>query len=366
MTETSPLKLGFGMMRLPRKGPFIDIPQTSKMVDMFMEAGGTYFDTAYIYPGSEKAVKKALVDRHPRSSFELATKLNVMSGPTESTAKAEFTKSLEKTGAGYFDYYLLHALMDANYRRYEKLHLWDFVKEKKAAGLIRHIGFSFHGGPRLLKQLLQDHPETEFVLLQINYADWDNPKVASRENYETAREAGKTILVMEPVKGGRLANPPASVRKLMEDFDPDASPASWAIRFAASLDGVRTVLSGMSNLEQMRDNLSFMQNFQPLSHEEQQVIQKCQTELGKSAAIPCTACGYCLPECPQKIQIPQVFSAMNKWLAAGQLEDAKAAYNKLRPPASVCLKCAKCEKACPQHLEIVKDLAASAERLEAK
>lgn len=366
MIDNSPLKLGFGMMRLPRKGPFIDISQTSQMVDAFLDAGGTYFDTAYIYPGSEKAVRKSLVERHPRTSFELGTKLNVMSGPTESTAKAELTKSLEKTGAGYFDYYLLHALMDSTYKRYEKLHLWDFVSQKKAEGLLRHIGFSFHGGPQLLKQLLKEHPEVEFVLLQINYADWDNPKVASRQNYEIAREAGKAIFVMEPVKGGRLANPPASVRKLMKDFDPDASPASWAIRFAASLDGVRTVLSGMSNLQQMQDNLSYMQNFRPLSADEQAVIQKCQVELGKSAAVPCTGCGYCLAECPQKIQIPAVFSAMNKWLAAGQLKEAQQTYRKLSPPASVCLRCAKCEKACPQHLEIVKDLAAAADRLEAK
>ena len=207
-------KLGFGLMRLPKKGLRTDIEQVKHMVDLFMEAGFTYFDTAYVYLGSEAAIRKALVDRYSRESYTLATKLNAfIMAPTEKAAKKQFFTSLERTGAGYFDYYLLHAMMENNYTRYDKFHLWDFVGEQKEKGLIRNLGFSFHAGPKLLDQLLTDHPEVDFVQLQINYADWENPSVAARANYEVARKHGKSIVVMEPVKGGNLANPPAAVKK---------------------------------------------------------------------------------------------------------------------------------------------------------
>lgn len=361
-------KLGFGLMRLPKKGLSIDIRQTEQMVDAFLEAGFTYFDTAYVYPGSEAAAKKALVDRHPRESYTLATKLNVMIAPTVKMAKKQFETSLERTGAGYFDYYLLHALMENNYARYDKLHLWDFVNEQKEKGLIKHVGFSFHSGPQLLEKLLQEHPEVDFVQLQINYADWENQSVTSRANYEVARKYGKSIVVMEPVKGGALADPPAEVQKLFKEYQPDMSYASWAIRFAASLDGILTVLSGMSDTQQMADNLSYMKDFKPLNEEEQKIIQEAQRILGKSATIPCTACRYCVEGCPKKIPIPEIFSAMNKRLGSGQLAEASEDYLKAtegKGKASECIACGQCERACPQHLEITKHLKECEDALEA-
>ncbi len=360
-------KLGFGLMRLPRKGLSIDIRQTEQMVDAFLEAGFTYFDTAFVYPGSEAAAKKALIDRHPRESYTLATKLNAMVAPTEKGARKQFETSLKRTGAGYFDYYLLHALMENNYARYDKLHLWDFVKEQKENGLIRHVGFSFHGGPQLLEKLLQEHPEVDFVQLQINYADWEKPSVASRANYEVARKYGKSIVIMEPVKGGTLADPPKEIQKLFKDCHPDASAASWAIRFAASLDGILTVLSGMSNTQQMADNLSYMKDFEPLNEEEQKIIQEAQRILGKSATIPCTACRYCVEGCPKNIPIPEIFSAMNKRLGNGQFAESLEDYAKAvegRGKASACISCGQCERACPQHLEIMKYLKECADVLE--
>ena len=361
-------KLGFGLMRLPRKGLFTDIEQVKTMVDLFMEAGFTYFDTAFVYVGSEAAARKALVERYPRESFTLADKINAfLLAPTESAAKKQFTTSLERTGAGYFDYYLLHSLMENNYAKYDRFHLWDFAAEQKAKGLIRHLGFSYHAGPELLDRLLTLHPEVDFIQLQINYADWDNPAVSSRANYEVARRHGVSITVMEPVKGGTLANPPAEVRRLFQACHPELSCASWAIRFAASLDGIITVLSGMSNIDQMKDNLSYMRNFRPLNDEEQRIIQQAQRILGHSAAVPCTACHYCTGGCPKEIPIPDIFAAMNKQLANGQNAEARAAYQAAAAPghrASDCIGCRQCERACPQHLPITEYLKQGAAMLE--
>lgn len=358
-------KLGFGLMRLPRKAGFTDIEQTKTMVDLFLQAGFTYFDTAFVYLGSEKAIKAALVDRYPRESYTLATKINAfMLAPTETAAKNQFYTSLERTGAGYFDYYLLHSFKENNYQKYDKFHLWDFVAEQKAKGLVKHMGFSFHGKPPLLDQLLTAHPEVDFIQLQLNYADWEDPKIASRENYEVARRHGVSIVVMEPVKGGTLANPPKPVRELFKAYAPDRSYASWAIRFAASLEGVITVLSGMSNIAQMEDNISFMKDFQPLNSEEQAVIRKAMELMNASAAIPCTACRYCVEGCPQQIPIPEIFSAMNRQLGNGQLEAASAAYaaaTEVGASAADCIGCGQCEGACPQGLPIIQNLAKATE-----
>ena len=356
--ENTP-KLGFGLMRLPKKGGKIDIEQTKQMVDLFMKAGLTYFDTAYVYDegDSERAAKAALVDRYPRESFTLATKLCAwMGAQNEETAKQQFYTSLERTGAGYFDYYLLHALQAGNYKTYDKYHIWNFVKEQKAKGLIKHWGFSFHATPDILDEILTAHPDAEFVQLQLNYADWENPDVTARENYEVARKHGKSIVVMEPVKGGALANPPKEVGKVFKEVSPDASYASWAIRYVASLDGIITVLSGMSNLEQMQDNLSYMKDFKPLNAEEQAAIRKAQELMNGIKSIPCTACHYCTAGCPKKISIPEIFAARNQQLVWGQLEEGHRQYSELvksTGKASDCIACGQCERACPQQIDVI-------------
>lgn len=368
--EATP-KLGFGLMRLPKtKDGKIDLEQTKQMVDRFMEAGLTYFDTAYVYDDgdSERAAKAALVDRYPRESFTLATKLCAWMGAhDEKSAKQQFYTSLERTGAGYFDYYLLHALQAGNYKTYDKYHIWDFVKEQKEKGLIKHWGFSFHATPDILDRLLTDHPDAEFVQLQLNYADWENPDVTARENYEVARKHGKSIVVMEPVKGGALANPHTKVQEIFRQADPKASFASWAIRYAASLDGIITVLSGMSNLEQMEDNLSYMKDFRPLNAHEQQAIRKAQEAINGVKSIPCTACHYCTGGCPKQIPIPEIFAARNRQLVWGQLQEGQAAYDQLAAKGNVasdCIGCGQCERACPQQIKVIQRLKECAAALE--
>ena len=290
-------KLGFGLMRLPRlqDGKTIDVAQSEIMTDKFLEAGLKYFDTAYVYEGSEVATKKFLVDRHPRESFYLTSKINAGNWAAKNAeeAKAQLATSLERTGAGYFDFYLLHALSKDNIDNYEKYGIWDFVKEAKEKGLIRHYGFSFHDTPEVLDEILTKHPDVEFVQLQINYADWNNPSVQSRANYEVCVKHNKPVIVMEPIKGGTLANPPEEVSNVLKECNPDMSVASWAVRFAASLDQVMVVLSGMSNVEQMEDNLSYMKDFKPLDEKEQAAVKKAMDVLNSIEQIPCTGCKYC-------------------------------------------------------------------------
>lgn len=358
--ESTP-KLGFGMMRLPRKLLGYDIEQTARMADLFLDAGMTYFDTAFVYLGSEEATRKALVERHPRDSFTLASKLNAWLGKLSvNEAKKELHTSLKRLGTDYLDYYLLHAIQNNNYELYDDYGLWDYVREQKKAGLLRHWGFSFHGTPELLDELLTKNPDAEFVQLQLNYADWDDPKVASRRCHAVARRHGKSVVVMEPVKGGALADPPREVREILKAANPEASLASWAVRFAASLDGIITVLSGMSNLAQMEDNLSYMRDFRPLDESEQATIRLAQEALGKVEHIPCTGCGYCAEGCPQGIPIPKIFAARNRQLIWGQLARGAKDYAELAEQGSVadaCVACGQCESACPQGINIIERLA---------
>ena len=352
-------KLGFGLMRLPKNPDgSIDIPQTSQMVDAFLAAGGTYFDTAYVYDngGSEEAIRKALVERYPRDSYTLCTKLCAwLQCHDEASAKQQFYTSLERTGAGYFDYYLLHALQRGNYKKYDEYHIWDFVRELKEKGLVRHFGFSFHADPDLLEELLQAHPEVDFVQLQINYADWENPEVASRRNWEICRAHGKPVTVMEPVKGGALADPIPSVKAIFDETGSKLSYAGWAIRYVASLDNIITVLSGMSNFEQMADNLSYMKDFRPLNKAEQEIIRRAQMALSGDKAIPCTACHYCTDGCPMQIPIPEIFAVANHGRGS-QPSAFREEYNAAtmgKGRASDCVECGQCENACPQHLPII-------------
>ena len=362
-----PGKLGFGLMRLPRKMGRTDIKQTSQMVDEFLEAGFNYFDTAHVYVGSEEAIGKALVKRHPRESYLLASKLYAPMATSAASAHKQLDTTLKRTGAGYIDYYLLHSLSDSNYRKYEKLDLWSWAQQQKATGTIRHVGFSFHSGPELLDEILTAHPEAEFVQLQLNYADWESASVTSRANYEVARAHGKQIVVMEPVKGGKLANPPSEAAKLMRAANPDASFASWAIRFVASLEGIMCVLSGMSNLEQMRDNLSYMRDFHPLDESERAVIRQVQQVMNASPLIPCTACGYCTKGCPMNIPIPDVFEAMNLRLGNGLIEESKASYERATAGAgraSECIRCGQCNDVCTQNIDVMTRLREVAQALE--
>ncbi len=363
-------KLGFGLMRLPKaEDGSIDVPQVCDMVDCFLDAGLTYFDTAYVYTGSEEATRKALVERHARDSYTLCSKANAWLGnPTADEVKRQFETSLQRLGTDYLDYYLLHAIQDNNNDIYDQYQLWDWVRGLKERGVIRHWGFSFHAGPERLERLLTENPDIDFIQLQVNYADWnDDANVASRRNVEVATAHGVPFTVMEPVKGGILANPPRVVRDIFDAAGNGLSYPSWAIRFVASIPGVLTVLSGMSTLEQVQDNVSYMRNFQPLTAAEQDVVARAMAALDSVEQIKCTACHYCCEGCPMQIPIPDFFAAMNRKLVFENEADAKARYERTKKNAGVgadeCIGCGQCEGACPQGLPIIDLLAQTAEAL---
>lgn len=357
-------KLGFGLMRLPCKssdGKDIDLEKVSEMVDLFMSHGYTYFDTAYVYHGgfSEVAFRECVVKRYPRDSFTVTTKLPLFSKPDRAGMEKMFAESMERLGVEYIDYYWLHALNRDSYQFAKDSGAFDYLRELKAAGKIRHMGFSFHDNAETLDKILTEQPDVEFVQLQINYLDWEDPGVQSRLCYETATKHGKPVIVMEPIKGGALANPPKKAEELLKSINPDASCASWAIRFAASLPNVMVVLSGMSELWQVEDNLSYMDSFKPFSGEEYTAVAKAAENI--KFAIPCTACRYCTDGCPMSIRIPDIFAAYNTMKHdIHKKHEAREKYAEIIKDsgrADECVGCEQCVNACPQHLEIPKLLA---------
>ena len=366
MNDWNPKKLGFGLMRLPKKDGEIDLEQVCPLVDAFLERGFTYFDTAYAYTGSEEAFRKAVAERYPRDRYTLANKLAIWPIGDDLTPEQEFQIQLQRSGAGYFDYYLLHNFQPAHYDTVERFKIWDFVREKKEQGLIRHLGFSFHRTPEVLDTILSAHPEVDFVQLQINYIDWNSSDVQSRALYEMAHEKhGKDVVVMEPVKGGQLASLRPEQEAIFRALDPEASMASYALRFVGSLPGVKMILSGMNSMEQIQDNLQSFDPFRSLSEAERAAVDQVVEGLRAIPTVPCTACRYCTEGCPQKINIPEIFKAYNRVLTYGEQPGAHERYRSLLAEGSgaagSCIACGQCEGACPQQIPVIRRMAEASE-----
>ena len=360
---------GFGCMRLPMNGEEVDIEQTKRMVDTFLDRGFNYFDTAhgYIQGKSETALKTALTSRYPREKYILTDKLTDCFFKTQADIRPFFESQLEACGVDYFDFYLMHAQNETSFAHFKACRAYETAFQLKAEGKVRHVGISFHDRAEVLEQILTEYPQVEAVQIQFNYVDYEDLAIQSRKCYEVCRKFGKPVIVMEPVKGGSLVNLPEEAKKVLEDLH-GGSPASYAIRFAAGFPGIRMVLSGMSDMEQMLDNTSFMADFQPLDEKEMAAIRKVREIFRTKDMIPCTACRYCIDGCPQHISIPDLFAVMNtkqihkNW-------DADRCYNEVHTApgrrASDCLECGKCEKACPQHLpirQLLKDVAKAFEK----
>ncbi len=362
--------LGFGLMRLPiLSNGDVDIEQVQEMVDKFLDSGFNYFDTAFGYMDgkSEEIFRQVVAQRHPRDSFLLADKMPLWEVNSSQDLEKIFNLQLQRTGAEYFDYYLLHSLYDSLFQKAEKFDAWDFLKQKKAQGKIKHIGFSFHDNAKCLERILQRYDDCEFVQLQINYADWDSEIIQSRLCLETARNYNKPVIVMEPVKGGSLSALPTNARDLLLKAEPDWSIPSWAIRFATMQDGVEMVLSGMSDLSQLNDNIKIFNNLQHLGNDQIDVIDKVVEILNSIPTIQCTDCKYCLSNCPQNIPIPEIIKLLNIYNTYCNLSGPKKSYGwavEGSSKASDCVSCGNCEKHCPQHLEIINALKKSAKLFE--
>ena len=348
---------GFGFMRLPMIGDEVDIPQTTRMVDAFLEAGFCYFDTAhgYINGKSELALRECLTSRYPRDRYILTNKLSFNFFQSEADIRPLFRQQLEACGVEYFDFYLMHALSAARLPHYRNARAFETAQELKAEGKIRHIGISFHDSAEVLDGILTEFPQIEAVQLQFNYVDYEDGKVQSRKCYEVCRKHGKPVIVMEPVKGGSLVNLPCSAQKVLDRLK-GGSNASYAIRFAAGFEGIRMVLSGMSTMEQMEDNISFMKDFRPLNENEQEALRTVCAIFRNRDLIPCTNCRYCTEVCPREIPIPELFAGLN----AKRQEQPSGISGEA---ASDCIRCGKCEETCPQHLQIRELLMVAAEEL---
>ncbi len=360
MTEIfNPQKLGFGMMRLPvHEDGSINLELLYRLVDRFLDAGFTYFDTAYVYHDgdSERAIRHALMERYPRKRFTLATKMPHNFLKRGEDVDATFEEQLDRTGVDYFDFYLMHGVNNRNWERYERFGCWEHAARMKRRGLVNHLGFSFHGTPELLEQLLNNHPETEFVQLQINYVDWESPRICSRECYEIVRRHGLPVTVMEPVKGGMLANLPEDAANILHSAAPEASQASWALRYAAGLEGVKVVLSGMNAIEQLEDNIATLRELKPLMDTERKTLACAAASLLAVPTEPCTGCRYCVKGCPAGLEIPALIGALNNCRLFHNTPSSKNQWEQATQKGAVparCIGCRQCESACPQHLPIV-------------
>ena len=361
-------KLGFGYMRLPRKDGAFDHESVNEMVDEFLASGFSYFDTSYIYEGSEEALNKSLVKRYPRDSFQITTRVAIMIGPrTRENLQMQLDTSLKRLGVDYVDNYMMHALGDGTVELADTLDAWGFLRGVKEKGLAKHIGFSYHGTPETLDKILTDHPEVEIVQLQINYLDWENPEVQSRRLYEIVRKHNKPFTIMEPTKGGLLAGGESNAAEFLKKANPDASVASWAFRYVGGLEGLVTALSGMENIDHIRDNANTFKNFKPLSDEEHEIIKQAVEIINSTPRVPCTTCNYCVPHCPMKIRIPTFIEIYNKFLVHGNRNSSGYTYasmTRFGSGPSKCTKCKACEEHCPQRIEISEVMGKVAEELE--
>ena len=367
------VQLGMGMMRLPLKDEndqtSIDMDQVNEMVDAYMDAGFNYFDTAYVYHEGvgESAFRKSVVERYPRESFKIATKLPLFIITEESQLEPIFEEQLKNCGVDYFDYYMLHNVSGFTETAWKNVDLYSFIEKKQEEGKIKHIGLSTHGNAEFLEELLVEHPKIEFVLLQINYLDWNDEGIESRECLEVARKYNKKVMIMEPYKGGFLADIPDEAEKIMKEYNPDKSVVSWAMRFVATLDDVDVVLTGASNLEQLESNIYEFKNAEPLNEEELEILKEVSEIINSNITVDCTKCRYCVESCPEEIDIAKVFDLYNKhkilekddWTQFG---NAYLNYSKLDGVglASDCIECESCIEECPQQInipEFLKDVA---------
>ena len=365
-------KLGMGMMRLPLNDKndqkSINYEQVNKMVDTYMDAGFNHFDTAYVYHegAGEGAFKKCVAERYPRESYTLSTKLPLFIITKESQLEPIFAEQLENCGVNYFDYYMLHNVSGFTENAWKNVDLYSFIQNKKEDGYIKHIGISTHSDPEFLENILIEHPELEFVLLQINYLDWEDDGIQSRKCFEVAKKYDKKVLVMEPFKGGFLADVPEEAENLMKEYHPDKSIVSWAMRFVANV-GADIVLTGASSIKQLEDNINDFKNADELNSDELEILKKVSDIINSNITVDCTKCRYCVDSCPKNIDIPKLFDLYNKHKILGrddwsQQGNAYLNYSKLDNVgiASDCIECKICIKECPQKIdipEVLKDVA---------
>ena len=360
-------KLGYGNMRLPRIDGELDVKTINSMIDAFMEAGYSYYDTNYVYEASEKALGEYLVKRYPREQYLINTKLSLLTVDKAEDMQKRFDTSRQRLGLDYVDFYFLHALNSNMEKKADELDAWGFLNRLKEKGDAKHIGFSFHDTPEALDEILTKHPETELILLQLNYLDWESPKTQSRRLYETARKHNVPMTVMEPCKGGWLASEFSDSGKFLRAANPDVSVASWAFRFLAGLDGIMAILTGMSGLSEVKDNVLTFSDFKPLSEEELELVHKAVDIINATPSVPCTDCRYCVPHCPKKIRIPGALQIYNNFLShkdLGVFQHTSYMMGLLGSKPQDCIKCGACEKVCPQNIEIPNYMAEMKDLLE--